>query len=88
MKLFRVSSMTVSARAVGGLGPASACIYALDTSGTDIGMSSSSNLSMPNCGIVVNSASNNAISLSETATITTHNRPIANPYGRVGWSGL
>jgi len=70
MKLFHVSSMTVSARAVGGLGPASACIYALDTSGTDIGMSSSSNLSMPNCGIVVNSASNNAISLSGTATIT------------------
>lgn len=70
MKLFHLNSMTVAARAVAGLGPASGCIYALDTSGTDIGMTGTSDLAMPNCGIVVNSASSNAINLTGGATIT------------------
>jgi hypothetical protein len=70
MKLFNLTSMNVSARAVAGLGPASGCIYALDTSGIDIGMTGTSDLSMPNCGIVVNSGSSNAINLTGGATIT------------------
>jgi hypothetical protein len=69
MKLFHLTSMAVSARAVAGLGPASGCIYALDTSGTDIGMTGTADLSMPNCGILVNSASSNAINLTGGATI-------------------
>lgn len=69
MKLFNLTSMTVSARAVGGLGPASGCIYTLDTSGTDIGMTGTSDLSMPDCGIVVNSGSSDAIDLVGGATI-------------------
>jgi Flp pilus assembly protein TadG len=70
MKVFHLSSMNVSARAVAGFGPASGCIYALDTSGIDIGMTGTSDLSMPNCGIVVNSGSSNAINLTGGATIT------------------
>ncbi len=55
MKIFNLTSMNVSARAVAGLGAASGCIYTLDTSGTDVGMTGSGTLSMPDCGIVVDS---------------------------------
>ena len=70
MKVFHLTSMHVSARAVAGLVAASGCIYTLDTSGTDIGLSGSASLSMPNCGIIVDSAASNAVSLSGSAGIT------------------
>ena len=70
MKLFHLSSMTVSARAVAGTIPLSGCIYTLDPSGIDIGLSGSGDLYMPDCGIVVDSASSNAISLTNNAHMT------------------
>ena len=70
MKVFNLASMNVSARAVAGLGAASGCIYTLDTSGTDVGLSGSGALSMPSCGIVVNSASSKAVSISGSSSIT------------------
>jgi Flp pilus assembly protein TadG len=84
MKLFNLSSMNVSGRAVAGLGAASGCIYTLDTSGTDVGMTGSGTLSMPDCGIVVDSASNNALSLVGSADIVAQSIGIVGNYTETG----
>jgi Flp pilus assembly protein TadG len=84
MKLFHLSSMTVSARSVGGNGPASGCIYTLDTSGTDVGMTGSGNMTVPDCGIVIDSASSNALSLVGSASITAQSIGIAGGYSKTG----
>jgi Putative Flp pilus-assembly TadE/G-like len=70
MKIFHLTSMNVSARAVAGLVAASGCIYTLGTSDADIGMVGSADLSMPDCGILVDSSSSNAISMTNNTTIT------------------
>jgi Flp pilus assembly protein TadG len=70
MRIFHVKAMTVAARAVAGLGPSQGCIYTLDTSGSDVSLSGSGVLSVPNCGLIVDSASSNAVSLSGSASIT------------------
>jgi Flp pilus assembly protein TadG len=69
MNIFHVKAMTVAARAVAGLGPSQGCIYTLNTSGTDVSLSGSGVLSVPNCGLIVDSASSNAVSLSGSASI-------------------
>jgi Flp pilus assembly protein TadG len=80
MRIFHVNAMTVAARAVAGLGPSQGCIYTLDTSGSDISLSGSGNLSVPNCGLIVDSTSSNAVRLSGTASI------VAKSIGIVGGS--
>ena len=70
MKLFHLSSMNVSARSVAGLGPSSGCIFTLDPSGIDIGLTGNGSLSMPDCGIVVNSASSNAVNLTGVSDLS------------------
>ncbi len=70
MKVFHLTSMNVSARAVAGLVAGSGCIYTLDTSGTDIGLTGTADLSMPNCGILVDSAASNAIRMTGSSGIT------------------
>jgi hypothetical protein len=84
MKLFHLNSMTVSARSVAGNGPASGCIYTLDTSGTDIGMTGSGVLSMPDCGIVVDSASSNALKLTGSGSIAAESIGIVGNYTETG----
>jgi Flp pilus assembly protein TadG len=84
MQVLHVNSMTVSARAVAGNGPASGCIYTLDTSGTDIGMTGSGTLSMANCGIVVDSASSSALKLTGSASITAESIGIVGGYSETG----
>lgn len=84
MKLFHLTSMTVSARAVAGIGPASGCIYTLDPSGIDIGMTGSGSLSMPDCGIVIDSASSNALNLTGSGTIAAQSIGIVGSYNKVG----
>jgi Flp pilus assembly protein TadG len=84
MKLFRLNSMNVSARAVAGNGAASGCIYTLDTSGTDIGMTGSGTLSMPDCGIVVDSASSNALTLTGSGSISAESVGIVGNYTETG----
>lgn len=70
MRMLSFNAMTVGARAVSGLGPSQGCIYTLDTSGADISLSGSGKLSVPNCGLLVDSSSSNAVSLSGSASIT------------------
>jgi Flp pilus assembly protein TadG len=82
MRIFNVNAMTVAARAVAGLGPSQGCIYTLDTSGSDISLSGSGSLSVPNCGIIVNSTSSNGVRLSGSASIT------AKSIGIVGGSSV
>ncbi|HEX9200215.1 MAG TPA: Tad domain-containing protein [Acidobacteriaceae bacterium] len=80
MKVFHLTSMTVSARAVAANVPISGCIYTLDPSGIDIGLSGSGDLNMPDCGIVVDSASSNAVSLSNNAHMTAQSIGIVGGY--------
>ena len=80
MKVFSLSSMNVSARAVGGSAPTTGCIYTLDPSGTDIGLSGGGDLNMPDCGIVVDSASSSAVTLSNNASLTAQSVGIVGGY--------
>lgn len=84
MNVFGKSKMTVSARAVGVLGGASGCIYTLDTSGIDVGMTGSGALSMPDCGIVIDSGSSNALNMTGSATISALQIGIVGGYHETG----
>lgn len=66
MGLFGRSSMTISARAVGGFGPEKGCVYTLDTSGTDYSDSGPGTVSMPNCTVYDDSNSSTAMVLSNS----------------------
>ena len=70
MKLFHLTSMTVSATAVASNGPATNCIYALDPSGIDVGLTGTADLSMPNCGILINSGSSDGLNMTGTSSLT------------------
>jgi Flp pilus assembly protein TadG len=84
MKLFHLNSMAVSAVAVASNAAASGCIYTLDPSGVDIGMTGSGSLSMPDCGIVINSASSNALNLTGSGTISAQSIGIVGNYNKTG----
>jgi hypothetical protein len=84
MKIFHLSSMNVGARAVAGLGAGGGCIYTLDPSGTDIGMTGSGELDMPDCAILVNSAASNAVNLTGTTNITAKSIGIVGGYNTTG----
>jgi len=82
MRIFNVGALTVSARAVAGLGPSQGCIYTLDASGADISVSGTGNLSVPNCGLLINSTSSNGVRLTGSASI------VAKSIGIVGGSSV
>jgi len=84
MKVFGLNSMSVSATAVANNGPASGCIYALDPSGVDIGMTGSGSLNLPDCGIVINSASSNALNVTGSGSITAESVGIVGNYKVTG----
>jgi Flp pilus assembly protein TadG len=84
MKIFHLSTMKVSARSVAGNGPASGCIYTLDTSGIDVGMTGSGALSIPDCGIVIDSAASNALNLTGSGTISALSIGIVGNYNETG----
>lgn len=88
MKLFHLTSMNVSARAVAGNGPGSGCIFTLDTSGTDIGLSGSGDLNMPDCGVMVNSAASSALTISNNANLTAQSIGIVGGYTGGGSGNL
>jgi Flp pilus assembly protein TadG len=69
MGLFGRSPMTVTARAVATNGVSSGCIYTLGSTGRGIRGSGGASLTDPSCGIIVDSTSNNALTLSGGATI-------------------
>jgi Flp pilus assembly protein TadG len=70
MRLFHLNSMTVSATAVAGNYAASNCIYALDPSGIDVGLTGTANLNMPDCGVIINSGSSNGLNMTGTSSLT------------------
>jgi Flp pilus assembly protein TadG len=71
MNLFGRSAMTIAARAVAtNAAPNSGCIYTLGTSGVDISGSGGATLSDTGCGIIDNSSSANALTLSGGASIS------------------
>ena len=82
MRVLSFSAMSVGARAVAGLRPSQGCVYTLDTSGVDVSLSGSGTLSVPSCGVVVNSSSSSAVNLSGSASIT------AKSIGIVGGSSV
>jgi len=82
MKLFGLSTMNVSATAVGNNGPASGCIYTLDPSGIDVGLTGTGSLTMPDCGVVIDSASSNALNLSGGAVISAQSIGIVGGYNQ------
>lgn len=63
--------VAVSARAVGGTSSSTGCIYTLGTTGTDIDITGSGNISLPSCGILDDSSSSSGSSapaLKDTAS--------------------
>jgi hypothetical protein len=88
MKVFHLTSMNVSARAVAGLTAGSGCIYTLDTSGTDIGLTGTADLSMPNCGILVDSSASNAIRMTGSSGITAQSIGIVGGWSTTGSAGM
>ena len=71
MRSLNVATATVGARAVAGPGGAGdGCIYVLNpSSSSTLKLSTSSGLNMPNCGVIVNSSTNPAMSTSGTACL-------------------
>lgn len=84
MKVFGLKTMNVSARSVAASGPASGCVYTLDTSGTDVGLTGSGTLSIPDCGIVVDSASTNALQLTGSGSIQALSIGLVGNYQKTG----
>jgi Flp pilus assembly protein TadG len=65
MNVFKISSVTVSARAVAGTPTAGGpCIWLMASSGTGLQLQGSYNIQAPNCGTYINSPSSNAISVT------------------------
>ena len=63
------TGMTISARAVARLAPGNACIYTLGTSGIDIDGSGGETLIDKHCGIIDDSSSSNALTLTGGAQV-------------------
>ena len=84
MRLFNLSNISVAARAVATTVPSPNCVYTLGSSGTDIGMTGSGSLSVPNCSILDDSSSSNALNLVGSATITANSIGIVGNYKVVG----
>jgi len=70
LRVLGVSTMTVSARAVAYQGNGPSCIYVLDPSASGALSGSGSASINSGCGVLVNSTSSTALTLSGSATIT------------------
>ncbi len=70
MKIFHITTQVVAARAVAMLGSSQNCVYALGATGAGIRLIGDSNLSMPNCGVIDDSSSTDALSLTGNGTLT------------------
>lgn len=69
MKLFNLSSVNVSARAVAGSGTNQGCVWALGKSGVDIPISGSGSINVPTCGVYDNSNASDALDLTGSGSI-------------------
>lgn len=84
MKLFHFASMDVTARAVATNGPSQGCIYTLGTSGTDISIVGNANITARSCGIIDNSASNNAMELTGNISLNAQSIGVVGNYRNTG----
>lgn len=66
MKVFNISSATVTARAVAGMpNPGTNCVYVMNPTASDsLDLQGAYNLNAPGCGIYVNSSSNSAVKVT------------------------
>ncbi len=88
MNISKISSVTVSARAVVGAGAISGCVWTLAKSGTDISLSGSGTISAPNCSIYDDSSSSNALTLTGSGSITGKAIGISGNYSVTGSGSL
>jgi Putative Flp pilus-assembly TadE/G-like len=70
LALFGFSSVTVQARAVAGLGPGSTCVYTVGSTGNDVNVSNGANLAFTGCGLLDDSDSANALTVSGGGKLT------------------
>ena len=70
MKALSINSMNVSAKASASLGPGAGCIFTLNHTGTDVGLSGNGYLTMPDCGVVIDSSASKALSLTGSSSIS------------------
>ena len=70
MRVFGFNSVTVSARAVGALGSSRNCVYILGTTGDSLSLSNNAQLSATSCGIIDDSSSSSAVSVSGGSNVT------------------
>jgi len=68
MNVFGRSAVTVSARAVGTMYPNQNCVYALNPSGTDVTVSGGAVVQIPGCGLIDDSSSSTALTVSGTGS--------------------
>lgn len=77
--------MTVSARAVGTLGPTKNCVYALSPSGTGIKIAGGAVVQLPGCGLVDDSSSSTAaLQVTGTGTISASTIGVVGNYAQNG----
>jgi hypothetical protein len=84
MKMFHLSAVTVGARAVAATVPLTNCIYTLGSSGKDIDMTGSGNLTLTNCSILDDSSSSNALNLTGSGNISAKTIGIVGNYNVTG----
>lgn len=84
MKISKITSVPVAARAVVGSGNTSGCVWALAKSGTDISLTGSGAFTAPNCNIYDDSSSSNALTLTGSGSITGKAIGIAGGYNKTG----
>lgn len=71
MNVFNVRSLTVRARAVAKAVAANSCVWALNTAaGKGVDLSGTTQLSLPNCGIIDNAAGSNALNVGGSAQLS------------------
>lgn len=70
MNVFGRSSVNVVGRAVATPTPVQNCIYTLNPTGTDMGLSGGADVQMPGCGIIDNSGSTTALQVTGNSTLT------------------
>lgn len=80
MKIMGINTRTVAARAVGGLGGAKGCVYALSTASNAVVVNGSVNLSAPNCGVV----DNGGLTVNGSDTITAESIGVGGTYTKNG----
>ncbi len=84
LRVLNSNSVTIGARAVSGSGPGDGCVWALAKSGTDISITGSGVISIPDCEVFDNSDSTNALTLTGSGSLTAKAIGIVGNYRKTG----